>query len=208
MPTPSPRGSLLNAPEYADRVNLIKKIKVGATWRFAPVVPEPNGRLKDKVRINGAVETHTEGAYYIEWRERGKRCRVSVAREDAVAVVPGSRYVLSTACSSRLPAPTTWLLDFLQAATGPSTIAMLVAHYRLKELAGDRNGRKAFSTHHAGETTVWTGQPHEAAYPADCKSKRHSQTNRLAYLPSQLRHLAESERGRCEDGPGAFEARE
>ena len=85
MPTPSPRGSLLNAPEYADRVNLIKKIKVGATWRFAPVVPEPNGRLKDKVRINGAVETHTEGAYYIEWRERGKRCRVSVAREDAVA---------------------------------------------------------------------------------------------------------------------------
>jgi site-specific recombinase XerD len=85
MPTPSPRGSLLNAPEYADRVNLIKKIKVGATWRFAPVVPEPNGRLKDKVRINGAVETHTEGAYYIEWRERGKRSRVSVAREDAVA---------------------------------------------------------------------------------------------------------------------------
>ncbi len=85
MPTPKPRGSLLNAPEYADRVNLIKKIKVGATWRFAPVVPEPNGRLKDKVRINGAVETHTEGAYYIEWRERGKRCRVSVAREDAVA---------------------------------------------------------------------------------------------------------------------------
>ena len=85
MLTPSPRGSLLNAPEYADRVNLIKKIKVDETWRFAPVVPEPNGRLKDKVRINGSVETHTEGAYYIEWRERGKRCRVSVPREDAVA---------------------------------------------------------------------------------------------------------------------------
>ena len=85
MPTSKTRGSLLNAPDYADRVNLIKKIKVDGTWRFAPVVPEPNGRLKDKVRINGAVETHTEGAYYIEWRERGKRCRVSVAREDAVA---------------------------------------------------------------------------------------------------------------------------
>lgn len=84
MPTSKTRGSLLNAPDYADRVNLIKKIKVGATWRFAPVVAEPNGRLKDKVRINGIVETHTEGAYYIEWRERGKRCRVSVAREDAV----------------------------------------------------------------------------------------------------------------------------
>jgi hypothetical protein len=31
-----------------------------------------------------------------------------------------------------------------QVGTGPSTIAMLVAHYRLKELASDRNGRKAF----------------------------------------------------------------
>jgi hypothetical protein len=82
MPAPKPRNTPLNAPEYADRVNLIKKIKV--TWRFAPVVPESNGRLKDKVRVNGTVEVHTEGAYYIEWRERGKRCRVSVSREDAV----------------------------------------------------------------------------------------------------------------------------
>lgn len=85
MPTSKSRNSLLNAPDYADRVNLIKKIKVDGTWRFAPVVPEPNGRLKDKVRINGTVETHTEGAYYIEWRERGRRCRASVDREDAVA---------------------------------------------------------------------------------------------------------------------------
>lgn len=84
MPAPKPRNTPLNAPEYADRVNLIKKIKVGSAWRFAPVVPESNGRLKDKVRVNGAVEVHTEGAYYIEWRERGKRCRVSVSREDAV----------------------------------------------------------------------------------------------------------------------------
>jgi hypothetical protein len=85
MPTLKTRGALLNAPDYADRVNLIKKIKVGTQWRFAPFVPEPNGRLKDKVRVNGAVETHPEGAYYIEWRERGKRCRAAVEREDAVA---------------------------------------------------------------------------------------------------------------------------
>ena len=84
MPAPKPRNTALNAPEYADRVNLIKKIKVGSAWRFAPVVPESNGRLKDKVRVKGTVEVHTEGAYYIEWRERGKRCRVSVSREDAV----------------------------------------------------------------------------------------------------------------------------
>ena len=73
-----------NAPEYADRVNLIKKIKVDGSWRFAPAVPEPNGRLKDKVRVNGQVEVHAEGAYFIEWRELGRRCRTSVTREDAV----------------------------------------------------------------------------------------------------------------------------
>jgi hypothetical protein len=31
---------------------------------------------------------------------------------------------------------------------------MLVAHYRLKELAGDRNGRKAFSTRSAYECNL------------------------------------------------------
>ncbi len=41
-----------------------------------------------------------------------------------------------------------------QAGTGPSTIAMLVAHYRLKELAGGRNGRKAFSTRSAYECNL------------------------------------------------------
>jgi integrase len=38
-----------------------------------------------------------------------------------------------------------------QAEAGPGTVAALVAHYRLKELAGERNGRKAFSTRAAYE---------------------------------------------------------
>ena len=41
-----------------------------------------------------------------------------------------------------------------RADAGPRTIAMLVAHYRLKELAGDRNGRKAFSTRSAYECNL------------------------------------------------------
>ena len=67
MPALKPRNPHRNAPEYADRVNLIKKIKIGKDWRFAPVVPEANGRLKDKVRVNGQVEVHIEGSYFIEW---------------------------------------------------------------------------------------------------------------------------------------------
>ena len=76
MPTPKPLGTLLNAPDYADRVNLLKKIKVGSAWRFATVVPEANGRLKDRVRVNGQVESHPEGAYYIEWYEGTERKRL------------------------------------------------------------------------------------------------------------------------------------
>ncbi len=84
MPALTPRISHRNAPAYGDRVNLIKKIKIGNAWRFAPVVPEANGKLKDRVRINGAVEVHPEGTYFIEWREGGKRRRETAVREDAV----------------------------------------------------------------------------------------------------------------------------
>lgn len=87
MPTLKPLGALLNAPDYADRVNLIKKIKTADGWRFASVIPEANGRLKDRVRINGQIEVHPEGAYYIEWRvggRSGRRYRTAVAKEDAI----------------------------------------------------------------------------------------------------------------------------
>jgi integrase/recombinase XerD len=84
MPALMPRNPHRNAPEYADRVNLIKKIKIGKDWRFAPVVPEANGRLKDKVRVNGEVEVHSEGSYYIEWWVSGRRFREATTREDAV----------------------------------------------------------------------------------------------------------------------------
>jgi hypothetical protein len=40
-----------------------------------------------------------------------------------------------------------------QAEGGPSSIAELIAHYRLKELAGESQGRKAFSTRSAYEST-------------------------------------------------------
>jgi integrase/recombinase XerD len=84
MPALIARNPHRNAPEYADRVNLIKKIKIGKDWRFAPVVPEANGRLKDKVRVNGQVEVHSEGSYYIEWWVSGRRFREATPREDAI----------------------------------------------------------------------------------------------------------------------------
>ena len=47
-----------------------------------------NGRVKpDLVLVNGKQEKHPEGAYYLEWRENGKRVRLSVGKDaqDAAA---------------------------------------------------------------------------------------------------------------------------
>jgi hypothetical protein len=60
------------------RVNILKKIKVDSAWNFYPAVVESNGKLKDKVRIKGAVEVHPEGTYYLEWREGKSRSREPV----------------------------------------------------------------------------------------------------------------------------------
>jgi hypothetical protein len=55
------------------RVNLIKKVKVGGEWKFCPAVVEPGRKLNDLARVNGEIETHSEGTYYLEWREQGQR---------------------------------------------------------------------------------------------------------------------------------------
>ncbi len=44
-------------------------------WKLLPAVIEANGKLKDRVRIKGRIETHTEGIYFIEWRDADKRRR-------------------------------------------------------------------------------------------------------------------------------------
>jgi integrase len=56
--------------------------------RYCPVVLSPNGRVKpDLVLVNGKQERHPEGAYYLEWRENGRRIRLSVGKDpqDAAA---------------------------------------------------------------------------------------------------------------------------
>src|SRR5215471_1505214 len=60
------------------RVNLIKKVKVDGEWKFCPAVIEPGRKLNNLVRVRGEIETHPEGAYYLEWREQGQRPRQPV----------------------------------------------------------------------------------------------------------------------------------
>jgi integrase len=60
------------------QVNVLKKVRTSQGWRLCPVVRETNGRLRDRVRIGGRVEIHTEGVYYLEWREEGRRLRTAI----------------------------------------------------------------------------------------------------------------------------------
>ena len=67
-------------------VNLTKRVRTNTGLRYCPVVLSANGRVKpDTVLINGKPERHTEGAYYIEWHDNGKRIRLSVGKDAADA---------------------------------------------------------------------------------------------------------------------------
>lgn len=72
------------AKQYAERVNVIKMVKVNGKWPFAPVV-ERNGKIvRDHVLVKGRDEHHPEGRYYLEWYEDGSRHREPVATFDLV----------------------------------------------------------------------------------------------------------------------------
>jgi integrase/recombinase XerD len=76
------------ANTQSKEVNLTKRVQTSKGLRYCPVVLSPNGRVKpDLVLVNGRPEPHSEGAYYLEWREKGKRVRMSVGKDaqDAAA---------------------------------------------------------------------------------------------------------------------------
>ena len=50
-----------NGYDSENRVNILKKVKIGKTWNLYPAVVEPNGKLRDKVRVRGKIEVHPEG---------------------------------------------------------------------------------------------------------------------------------------------------
>ncbi len=65
--------------QYAGRVNVIKRIKLGDRWPFAAVVEKYGKLVRDHVWVSGKDEHHPEGRYYLEWYEAGKRRRQAVS---------------------------------------------------------------------------------------------------------------------------------
>jgi integrase len=74
------------ANTQSKEVNLTKRVQTSKGLRYCPAVLASNGRVKpDVVLVNGAPERHQEGAYYLEWRENGRRVRLSVGKDAADA---------------------------------------------------------------------------------------------------------------------------
>ena len=73
-------------------VNLTKRVQTLKGMRYCPVVLSPNGRVKpDLVLVNRKQERHPEGAYYLEWREKGRRVRLSVGKDGQEAAARRQR---------------------------------------------------------------------------------------------------------------------
>ena len=74
------------------KVNLTKRVQIDGGSRYCPVVLAANGRVKpDVVLIDGKPERHAEGAYYLEWRENGKRVRLSAGKDGGEAAAQQRR---------------------------------------------------------------------------------------------------------------------
>jgi len=89
------------------------------------------------------------GVWIFRWYETGidGKSKYRKAIVGTVATLANETSALKAAQALRIDANQ----QTPQAESGPGKIAALVAHYRLKELAGERNGRKAFSTRAAYE---------------------------------------------------------
>jgi integrase len=80
------------ANTQSKEVNLTKRVQTSKGLRYCPVVLSSNGRVKpDLVLVNGRPERHPEGAYYLEWREKGRRVRLSVGKDPADATARRQR---------------------------------------------------------------------------------------------------------------------
>lgn len=73
------------AKQYGERVNVIKYVRVASKWRFAAVVEKKGRIIRDLVSVNGEEQHHSEGRYFLEWYQSGRRRRQSVGAFENVA---------------------------------------------------------------------------------------------------------------------------
>ena len=103
-------------------VNLTKLVQTSKGPRYCPVWAT-NGRIRpDVVMVHGQPERHTEGAYYLEWREGAKRVRLSVGKDAVDAENRRKRKAAELNAVNEGAA-------LVPAADGPRSLPALVAEY-------------------------------------------------------------------------------
>jgi integrase/recombinase XerD len=105
-------------------VNLTKRVQTPRGMRYCPVVLASNGRIRpDLVLVNGQPEYHPEGAYYLEWREKGRRVRLSVGKDARDAAARRQRK------QAELHALNNGVSVIPENGTGERTVAAAVAQF-------------------------------------------------------------------------------
>jgi len=104
-------------------VNLTKLVQTSKGPRYCPIAWAANGRIRpDVVMVNGQPERHTEGAYYLEWREGPKRVRLSVGKDAVDAEGRRKRKAAELNAVNEGAA-------LVPAAAGPRSLVALVGEY-------------------------------------------------------------------------------
>lgn len=82
--SPTPNHNVVNK-ERGHSI-LMRKVDVGNRYRDAWMPRRFKRRVKlNWVLVNGKPEKHGVGIYYLEWRENGKRKRLSVSKDSDAA---------------------------------------------------------------------------------------------------------------------------
>ncbi|AXC15393.1 Phage integrase [Acidisarcina polymorpha] len=143
---------------YADRVNVIKMIKIDGKWPFAPVI-EHNGKIvRDHVLVNGKDEHHPEGRYYLEWYEDGKKRRQPIEKFEEAVPAARAKFIELQARKAGIlvelpklqirpapPAPAPGLVAAEQ--PDPSRLTMVVAIDRYLEFCKKQRSLRTFRTY-------------------------------------------------------------
>jgi integrase len=148
---------MARARTYADRVNVIKMIKIDGKWPFAPVV-ERNGKIvRDHVLVNGKDEHHPEGRYYLEWYEDGKKRRQPIERFEEAVPAARAKFIELQARKAGIlvelpkpeirPAPPEPTPSLVAAEPDPGRLTMVVAIDRYLEFCKKQRSLRTFRTY-------------------------------------------------------------
>lgn len=110
---------------YAERVNVLKKVRIGECWKLLPAV-ERHGKLsRDHVWVAGRDEHHAEGNYYLEWYQDGKRLRQAVGDFSRVIDEARRKSIELNAIRAGIIRP----VRATPAENGPTTLRLAIEQY-------------------------------------------------------------------------------